>query len=324
MSAVPWVADASAYMRPKQRRARKPRPANLSAGQRVGPWRVQDELGRGGMAAVYAVSHSAFGKRAALKLAHREVLCPEFDAQTFLREARIVHLVDHPGVCDVFATGTFDGRPYLAMERLRGETLGQLVDANRLSRGDAIGILLQLCDVLAAAHRAGVVHRDLKLDNVFVQPCGNVKLLDWGVACVVSEPDPMHGMIAGTLTYMAPEQVACTPLTPAADIYSLGVLAYHLLLGGPPFTADTDLELIKKHVSEPPPAPATLWPEIPAELAAMLVAMLAKDPASRPSLETVKQTLSRRLSKPRKASRLASAAFASAIALIGAIAAITA
>jgi eukaryotic-like serine/threonine-protein kinase len=311
-----------------RRRARKPR-ANLCAGNRVGVWRVEGELGRGGMATVYAVSHTRFGKRAALKLAHREVLCPEFDAQTFLREARIVHLVDHPGVCDVFATGTFDGRPYLALERLQGTTLGALVDAGKLSRPDGVGILIELCEVLAAAHAAGVVHRDLKLDNVFVQSPGaggrRVRLLDWGVAHVMAEPDPMRGMIAGTLTYVAPEQVSGAPLTPAADVYSLGVLAYQLLLGAPPFTAATDLELIKKHVCEAPPAPARRWPEIPAELAALLVAMLAKEPTARPGLDRVVATLASALvPKRRSVSRTAVAVVAGALAVVAAIAAISA
>jgi len=260
------------------------------------------------MAAVYAVAHTGFGKRAALKLAHRSILGPDFTPSTFLREARIVHLVDHPGVPDVFATGTFDARPYLAMERLSGTTLGDLVDAGPLERGEAVAILLELCDVLAVSHAAGVVHRDLKLDNVFIQStpgAGNrrVKLLDWGVARVLWEDDPLHGMIAGTLAYVAPEQVLGDEITPAADVYSLAVLAYYVLLGGPPFSAQTDLELVRKHVHEAPPAPATLWPEIPAELASILVAMLAKDPARRPSLDAVVGALQgtrRQLDPPRR------------------------
>jgi eukaryotic-like serine/threonine-protein kinase len=281
-------------VRPKKRR----RPATLVVGQKIGSWRVEGELGRGGMATVYAVSHVRFGKRAALKLAHREALGEKLTPETFLREARIVHLVDHPGVGDVFATGTFDGRPYLVMERLAGATLGQLRDARRLSRADALAILVELCDAIAAAHAAGVIHRDLKLDNVFIQavPGGTgrrVKLLDWGVARIVAEPDPLRGMLAGTLSYLAPEQVAEAELTPAADIYSLGVLAYQLLLGTLPFAAATDLELIKHHVHTTPPAPSKLWPEIPAELAYTMTAMLAKDPLRRPRLAEVQQAFAR-------------------------------
>jgi serine/threonine protein kinase len=266
---------------------RRPRPETLAAGNRVGPWRVDYELGKGGMAAVYAVTHTRFGKRAALKLAHRTILSNEFTPETFLREARIVHLVEHAGVPDVFAIGTFDGRPYMAMERLSGSTLGELVDQDRLTRDRGLALLIEVCGILAAAHTAGVVHRDLKLDNVFVETSGRVKLLDWGVARVLAEADPLKGMIAGTLAYVAPELVTGEDVTPAADIYSLGVLAYHVLLGGAPFSGASDLELIRKHVHERPPTPVTRWPEVPPELAKILTAMLAKDPKSRPDIPTI-------------------------------------
>ncbi len=291
---------------------RRTRPATPSPGDRIGVWRVERELGRGGMGSVHAVTHNGFGKRAALKLCHRSVLGPEFTPDTFLREARIVHLVNHPGVPDVFATGTYDGRPYLAMERLSGETLGQLLDARTLSPLESLEIVLELCDVLAAAHTAGVIHRDLKLDNVFVLDAPgtggrHVKLLDWGVACILDEPDPMAGMIAGTLIAVAPEQIAGNALTPAADIYSLGVLAFQVLLGAPPFTSQSDLELLRMHLHATPPDPATLWPEIPRALSTLLLAMLAKDPADRPSIAEVTRQLTcvREALRPQRRSWLA-------------------
>lgn len=299
------VATSSSRRTRVTTRVKKPRhrPATLVNGNRVGAWKIEGELGRGGMATVYAVSHTRFGKRAALKLAHRETLCEKLTPDTFLREARIVNLIDHPGVGDVFATGTYDGRPYLVMERLAGATLGQLRDAKRLSRTDALAILVELCDILGAAHAAGVIHRDLKLDNIFVQSVAGgtgrrVKLLDWGVAHVMAEPDPLRGMLAGTLSYIAPEQVAEATLTPAADIYSLGVIAYQVLLGTLPFAAASDLELIKKHVHSLPAPPQALWPEIPRELASTITLMLAKDPARRPRLAEVQQAFARAAAPP--------------------------
>jgi serine/threonine-protein kinase len=283
---------------PVPRRGRRARRPTLAAGDRVGVWRIDAELGRGGMGAVLAVTHSKFGKRAALKLCHASILRDGFTAETFLREARIVHRVDHPGVCDVFATGTYRGRPYLAMERLAGETLGARLERGPLPREDALELLLEICDVLGAAHAAGVVHRDLKLDNVFVLEVPGAagrrtKLLDWGVAHVLGEPDPMRGMIAGTLTYVAPEQVRGDAIDPAADIYSLAVLAYQVLLGAPPFASKDDLELLRMHLGAAPPPPARLWPDIPGELAATLAAMLAKDPAQRPPVAEVRRVLER-------------------------------
>ncbi len=265
---------------------------------KAGAWKVEGELGKGGMAQVYAVVHQGFGKRAALKLAHKAILGDQFTPDTFLREARIVHLVNHPCVTDVFATGTYDGRPYLVMERLEGQTLGARVDAGPLDRCEAIWILRELCDVLGAAHEAGVIHRDLKLDNIFLldTPCSGghrLKLLDWGVATILGERDPLEGMIAGTLTYVAPEQVRADDLTPAADIYSLGVLAYQLLLGAPPFASTNDLELIKQHVRATPPRPSATWADIPPELEGLLLAMLAKRPEDRPSLAMIDAVLAR-------------------------------
>jgi serine/threonine-protein kinase len=248
------------------------------------------------MATVYAVVHTRFGKRAALKLVHDGILGPQFTRETFLREARIANLVDHPGVTEVFATGSFAGRPYLAMERLRGRSLGALLEEGALPRDTAIDLLLELCDVLAAAHAAGVVHGDLKVENVFVldEPGAGgrrTRLLDWGIARIAGEDDPLRGIIAGTLTYVAPEQIRCDELTPAADVYALGVLGYRLLLGAPPFCADNDLDLIRKHLCGVPPTPRSLWPAIPARLEAILVAMLAKQPAKRPALAGVAEVL---------------------------------
>jgi serine/threonine protein kinase len=270
---------------------RRQKPATLAPGDRLGAWRVEGELGRGGMGSVYAVTHNGFGKRAALKLCHKNVLGPQYTMETFLREARIVHLVNHPGVPDVFATGTYDGRPYLAMERLHGQTLGDYLEASvgDVPKREALDILFEICRVLAAAHEAGVVHRDLKLDNVFVLDGEGtqIKLLDWGVARIVGEPDPMAGMIAGTLTYVAPEQIRADELMPSGDIYSLGVLAYQLLCGEPPFAHASDLELIRMHMQATPPKPSALWAQIPAGLETMMLAMLAKDPAQRPTIDDV-------------------------------------
>ncbi|HEY5926560.1 MAG TPA: serine/threonine-protein kinase [Kofleriaceae bacterium] len=260
-------------------------------------WRVEGELGRGGMSSVHAVAHTKFGKRAAIKIAHRSVLGNGgISAKTFWREARIVKTVQHPAIIDVFATGTHDHRPYLVMEKLIGEPLGRRVDAGPpMPRREAIEILLELCDVLRAAHDAGIVHRDLKLDNVFVcdTPFADgrrVKLLDWGVAYVEGEDDPFRGLIAGTLTYVAPEQIRGDELTGAADIYSLAVLAYHLLCRRPPF-AGPDLALLHMHLRAEPPPPRFAWPDAPAALDALLVRMLAKQPEHRPSLDEIEAAL---------------------------------
>ncbi|HEY4238939.1 MAG TPA: serine/threonine-protein kinase [Kofleriaceae bacterium] len=260
---------------------------------RVGAWLGEGEIGRGGMASVYAVRHKRFGKRAALKLAHPDAIGPTFTVETFLREARAANLVDHPGVADVFATGTYEKRPYLVMERLRGQTLGQRIDRGPIELGEALGILGEIADVLAAAHAAGVVHRDLKLDNVFLLdvPAAagrTVKVLDWGVARIDGEPDPLQGMIAGTIAYVPPEQLRGEIVTSAADVYSLGVLAYRVLAGKAPFAGATDMELMRAHVHQPVPDARAVMPSLPQPLAQLLKRMLAKDPAARPTVADVR------------------------------------
>jgi serine/threonine-protein kinase len=279
------------------RRKRKRRHATLPPDMHIDMWCVEQELGRGGMATVYAVVQARSGKQAALKLAHRAVLGPRFTPETFLREARTARLIAHPGIPEVFATGTYDGRPYLTMERLSGQSLGARLE-KAMAHDETLEILIELCDVLAAAHAAGVTHRDLKLDNVFLLDVPGadgrrIKLLDWGMARIAGEDDPLRGLIAGTLTYVAPEQARGDEVTPAADVYALAVLTYQLLLGAPPFASPNDLELIQKHLYEPPPAPSTLCRGIPPELEATLVAMLAKRPEQRPALGDVVRVLTR-------------------------------
>ena len=269
----------------------------------IGDWRIGFELGRGGMGAVYAASHREFGKRAALKISHTSIDGGSLGAKVFHREARVVQLIDHPAMPDIFATGTHEGRPYLVMERLRGDTLTQLCDRGAIDREKAFELLLELCDVLAAAHDAKVVHRDLKLDNIFVleTPLGSrIKLLDWGFAYLIGEDDPLRGMIAGTLSYVAPEQVLGAEITPACDIYSLGVVAYRLLLGQSPFAATSDVELVCRHLKAPPPHPAMLWPDIPKPLSDALIGMLAKEPLCRPTLAEVRAAFVAAKTPPRR------------------------
>jgi eukaryotic-like serine/threonine-protein kinase len=280
--------------------SRKRRPTKeLGIGARIGPWRIESELGRGGMGRVYAVAHTGFGKRAALKVCHTSMVDRDIAATTFLREARIVNLIEHPAMPDVFATGTINNRPYLAMERLNGETLRQLWSSGALSHERAIEILIELCHVLQAAHDAGVVHRDLSLDNVFVLDtlgaggC-RIKVLDWGFARVLAEEDPLRGHVAGTMTYVAPEMIVGREVSHATDIYALGVLAYMLLLGQPPFTSEDIVELASMHLNMPPPEPRLLRSTIRPALAHLLLAMLSKEPSWRPSLEEISLALRER------------------------------
>jgi serine/threonine protein kinase len=178
------------------------------------------------------------------------------------------------------------------MDRLDGQTVAERLDDGPITYDEAFEIVLALCSVLGAAHGVGIVHRDLKLDNVFlVDPrpglAQKIKVLDWGVARIMGTGDPMSDVIAGTPRYVAPEQVIGEPVTPRSDIYSLGVVMFELLLGAPPFPSRSSTELLELHVSEPPPRPRDRWPEIPRQLERLMLAMLAKEPLARPALAEV-------------------------------------
>jgi serine/threonine-protein kinase len=281
--------------------------AGFAPGAQIGPWRVEGELGKGGMSTVYAVVHVDIGKRAAMKVVHGHVLSSAFTAERVILEAKVVNQIGHPSIVDIFESGTLDdGRPYLVMERLDGQNLGQRLADGRIPHETIIGILIQICEALTAAHAAGIVHRDLKLDNVFLvdSPDGlRVKVLDWGIAKIVtaSPRNTFADRLIGTPQYVSPEQARGGAITPAADIYSLGIMAYELFLDGPPFVSESAAELLVMHLRDDPPAPHAVWPDIPPALEGLLLAMLAKSSTARPSaaevaadLEVIRHQLRRR------------------------------
>ncbi len=272
----------------------------LPPGSMAGPWRVERELGRGGMGAVYAVVHDEIGKRAALKVVHRRLLTPAFNVERVMLEAKVVNTVGHPNIVDIFETGSLpDGRPYIVMERLEGQPLSSCADAGKILPDRVIAILLQCCDALIAAHAANVVHRDLKLDNVFLvdnaedSQSPKVKVLDWGIAKVIN-CDVRHtieGQLVGTPQYLSPEQARGANVTAQSDVYSLGVMAYELFLEQLPFEAETAAEVMVMHLKAIPPAPREMWPEIPGQLEELLLRMLAKQPENRPTMREVARHL---------------------------------
>jgi serine/threonine-protein kinase len=256
------------------------------------------------MGAVYAVVHEEIGKRAALKVVHARLLGPGFNPDRMLLEAKVVNQVGHPNIVDIFETGTLpDRRPYIVMERLEGQPLSYRADESKILPDQVIGILLQVCDALIASHAAGVIHRDLKLDNVFLvdnpdEPSmPRVKLLDWGIAKVIdlstnrTVRHTIDGQLVGTPQYLSPEQARGGDVSPQSDVYSLGVMAYELFLEQLPFEAETSAEIMAMHLRAQPPAPSELWPDIPPQLEHLLLSMLAKSPDTRPTMLEVARAL---------------------------------
>jgi serine/threonine protein kinase len=275
-------------------------PTGLAPLSRIGDWLIERQIGAGGMGTVYAASHAIIGKRAAIKVVRADQLANPRAADRFVQEARIVNTIGHANIVDIFHIGWLDDhRPYLVMELLTGRTLGRrLMDGHPMPQ-ETITILLQICDALTFAHAHGVVHRDLKPQNIFLveTPAGTVvKVLDWGVAKLMdrdSEADTFTatGALVGTPHYIAPEQARAKSVDGRADVYSLGAIAYELFLGRPPFVADNVADLITMHLREPPPPPRELWPDIPPALEQLLVSMLAKRADDRPGIAEVRRAL---------------------------------
>ena len=205
-------------------------------------------------------------------------------AERLRREARAAARLDHPNIARVLDLGEHDGRPYLVMELLEGESLAGRIDrAGPMAPGEAARVVAAVADALQAAHRAGVVHRDVKPGNVFLTAEGEVKVLDFGIASAAGEADLTTGDLLGTAAYLAPERALGRPATPAADLYSLGVVLYELLAGRRPFEAGSDIELAMAQVNARPTPLGVAAPATPPPLAAACARAMAKDPAARPS-----------------------------------------
>jgi serine/threonine-protein kinase len=262
-------------------------------GKKLQEYVLEGRLGVGGMGVVYKAVQPMIGKHVAIKVLRPDVVQDPRDMDRLLEEARVVSSIKHRGIINIFGAGTLeDGRHYLIMELLEGESLEQLMAREGIvPAGDAVIILEQTLSALAAAHEAGIVHRDLKPANIFIVKEANqmyVKLLDFGLARRQSQNVTR---IAGTPDYISPEHARGRPAGPPADLYGFGILCFHMLTGKLPFIGTTPMEVMEKHVHVPPPVPHEVAPSIPKALSELILKLLAKDPGERPDASQVKADL---------------------------------
>lgn len=263
----------------------------------LGPYRLQELLGEGGMGAVHRARDVVAGRTVALKVLHPRMTELEEHRLRFLREARILTGLEHPNIVQVFDTGEIGGRGYICMELLAGLSLRGLVRRQGpLAPGDVTAILAAACDALAYVHGRGILHRDVKSDNLFIlEPLAalpsdeagwrrRVRLMDFGLARS-SETSSLPGRsrLLGTLAYMPPEQLRGEAVGPRSDLYSLGVVAYEALTGRLPFEADDEGSLLARVQTGDPVPLRRLRPDVPEALARAVESLLARDPANRPA-----------------------------------------
>jgi serine/threonine-protein kinase len=250
-----------------------------------GRYAVESLLAHGGMASVYLATDTRLERRVAVKVIHAH-LCD--DAETiarFEREARAAARLSHPDVVAVYDQGTDSGRPFLVMEYVPGATLRQVLrDRGRLSAAESLAVMDRVLAALSAAHSAGLVHRDVKPENVLVTADGRVKVADFGLARAVagSTVTTTGSVLMGTAAYLAPEQFEYGTADARSDVYSAGILLFELLTGTTPFQADSTYALLSRHAREDIPAPSTRASGIAPQVDALVTWAASRDPQQRP------------------------------------------
>jgi serine/threonine-protein kinase len=249
------------------------------------------------MATVELARDGRLARQVAIKRLAPALTGDEVFRERFLREARMAAALSHPNIVAVFDVGEDDGVPFIVMEYVEGETLAErLKRTGPLDPDSAVDLVLQVCAGLEHAHGAGLVHRDVKPQNLLVRPDDTVKVADFGIARLANVTQlTHHGTVLGTAEYLAPEQALGEPVTAAADLYSVGAVLYELLAGRPPYEFETLADLVVKQRQGPPPA----IPGVTPELQAVVLRCLALEPERRPpSAAALARELSEASSEP--------------------------
>ncbi len=272
-------------------------------GQSIGHYQIESLLGVGGMGQVYLTRDERLGRKVALKLLPEHLTADETQLSRFKAEARSASALNHPNILTVYEIGTEGNRHFIATEFIEGITLRASLTRERMNLHDALEIAVQVASALAAAHQTGVVHRDMKPENIMLRPDGYVKVLDFGIA-KLTEPRPVPdldeigttavlqtraGLVLGTARYMSPEQTRGQTVDARSDIWSLGVVIYEMIAGIPPFHGKTPSDCIASILTTEPPPLSGVLPEAPLNLESILQKALRKNSDER--YQTIKEML---------------------------------
>jgi len=259
-------------------------------GETISHYRIIDELGRGGMGVVYAAEDTKLGRKVALKVLAQGVAADHERVQRFIREAQAASAINHPNIATIYEIDEVDGLTFIAMEFIEGETLRQRISAGIPSYDEILDLARQIARALGSAHEQGIVHRDVKPENIVVRPDGLVKILDFGLAKLMPQPESAdrtramsltrEGAVMGTAQYMSPEQARGMPVDARTDVFAAGAVLYEMATGQVAFAGESQLDVLYAIVNEPPqPLPDDAG--VPDEFQAVVAKALSKDPEER-------------------------------------------
>jgi len=257
---------------------------SFNVGENIGPYRIVEQLGQGGMATVYKAYHASLDRYVALKALHPAFNEDKTFASRFQREARVVAKLEHPNIVPVYDYAEHEGRPYLVMKFIEGDTLKARMTEKPLSSDEIKKVLDAVGGALSYAHKQGILHRDIKPSNVMVATDGQIYLADFGLARIAQsgESTMSSDSIMGTPQYISPEQaMGKKDLDAGTDLYSFGVMLYEMVVGQVPFSADTPFAVIHDHIYTPLPLPRSVNPKVPEQVERVLLKSLSKERADR-------------------------------------------
>ncbi len=260
----------------------------LNAGTKLGRYEIRSKIGAGGMGEVYLAEDTELGRRVAIKLLPPETISDEHARKRLVREARAAATLDHPTICSIYEVGEADGRSFIAMQYIEGETLEVKMKRKSLDLSESLVIAAQVADALAEAHAHSIIHRDIKPSNIIISSRGQAKVMDFGLAKVIQQKQAIEseaatetllstpGAIIGTIPYMSPEQVRSEALDASSDIFSFGVVLYEMLSGQQPFAGKSSAATASAILTHEPP-PLARYMDAPAELQRIVRKCLRKD-----------------------------------------------